>query len=228
MYMDWLSWLFPRRCIGCKELGDYICPDCINRLVPMSQWYCPLCRKNSMWGVTHARCKTRYSIDGLISCYPYKGLMIRLITRFKYSFIRDLANTLVELMISAADYPCFFKHQWTVVPVPLHPGRKRWRGFNQAEVLARGLSHAWEWPLMDGLLIRIRATKPQMRLSGKRRKDNLRGAFDVKMGNSLPRSVLLVDDVATTCSTLNECARVLKRAGVSEVWGLTLAQTLPT
>lgn len=150
-----------------------------------------------------------------------------IIRKFKYTFIRDLTNLLVELMISAADYSLLFSHQWTLIPVPLHRSRQRWRGFNQAEVLARGLTDAWDWLFRADLLIRIRATEPQMTLSGRRRKDNLHNAFVIEKGAVVPQQVLLVDDVATTCSTLNECARVLKKAGVKEVWGLTLAQTIP-
>jgi ComF family protein len=155
------------------------------------------------------------------------GMMKRIIGKFKYSFISDLTNTLIELAISAADYPLLFKTPWVIVPVPLHSARKRWRGFNQAEVLAQGLARAWEWPCLNNLLIRSRATEPQMKLSGKNRKNNLRGAFKINAQFIVPKRILLVDDVATTCSTLNECARVLKIAGATEVWGLTLAQAIP-
>jgi ComF family protein len=153
--------------------------------------------------------------------------MMKIITKFKYYFVKDITDTLIELIVSATDYPLFFKQPWVMVPIPLHVSRKRWRGFNQAEVLADGLAQAWGWPLLTDLLIRGRNTLPQMKLSGRKRKDNLRGAFEVKKRVAVPGRIILIDDVATTCSTLNECARVLKKAGAKEVWGLTLAQAIP-
>lgn len=167
------------------------------------------------------------ALNGLLSCFPYAGLMMRIVSKFKYSFVQDLTNTLIELMISTSNYPMLFKHQWVIVPVPLHKSRQRWRGFNQAEVLAEGLSKVWDWPHLRNLLIRKKITEPQMKLSGSKRKGNLRDVFEINKKIVLPKRVLLIDDVATTCSTLIECARMLKRAGVKEVWGLTLAQTIP-
>lgn len=118
------------------------------------------------------------------------------------------------------------------VPVPLHRSRQRERGFNQAELLARRL------PLpVANMLVRTRATVSQIDLPAEKRQRNVRGAFALKGGQSnffpflgksltVPLSVLLVDDVATTGATLNECARVLLEAGAREVRALTAARAL--
>jgi ComF family protein len=153
--------------------------------------------------------------------------MIRAVTKFKYSFVRDLTKILVELMASGINHPLLFRHTWLLVPVPLHTSRLKWRGFNQAESLAVGLGLAWHNPVDTTLVSRIKSTTPQMKLSGTKRKQNLKNAFKMKNNSYIPSHVLLVDDVATTCSTLNECAIALKRAGVKVVWGLTLAQKIP-
>ena len=137
-----------------------------------------------------------------------------------------MTQTLTELAISQLQHPILFKNRWTMVPVPLHVSRLKWRGFNQAELLANGLALAWAFDLNTHLLIRKKATEPQMKLSGIKRKHNLQGAFEV-VKTPLPSWILLVDDVATTCSTLNECAVALKKAGAKEVWGLTLSQKIP-
>jgi len=225
--MDWLSWIFPRRCLGCNEVNSYLCPDCVNRFVPLHELYCPYCRRPSMMGITHSRCKAHCDLDGLVSCYAYGGIMAKAITKFKYSFVKDLTDTLVELFISSANQPVLTKHSWTLIPVPLHPSRQNWRGFNQAELLAQGLAANWQQSVEKHLLFRQFAGKPQMTLSGEKRRNNLRKAFGIYPDAKLPHSALLVDDVATTGSTLIACAKVLKNAGVKEVWGLTLAQKVP-
>jgi len=142
-------------------------------------------------------------------------------------FVKDLADTLTELIISKADHPQLFLHPWVIVPVPLHPSRQKWRGFNQAEVIAERLAAAWGWKYENRLLVRYKKTAPQMKLAGDIRRRNLSQAFSITK-KTVPEYVLLIDDVATTCSTLNECAKVLKKAGVKSVWGLTLAQKIPT
>lgn len=153
--------------------------------------------------------------------------MKQIIAKYKYKFVADLNKTIIELLISEIKSPLLFEQAWTLVPVPLHPHRLRWRGFNQAELISQGLGAAWVWPVTPHLLTRTRPTSSQMTLSGAARKNNLKHAFAVTSGSTIPPSVLLVDDVATSCSTLRECAAVLKKAGVNRVWGLTLAQAVP-
>lgn len=226
--MGLLSWLFPSRCVACGQLGNYICSDCLNRLYPMDNLYCPVCRRPSLFGQTHSRCQTPYELDGLISCYQYRGLIKRLIAKYKYKFVSDLHHTLIELFVSETSHPQLFQqHHWTLIPIPLHSARLRWRGYNQAELLAQGLAHSWGYPLNTHTLIRHRHTTPQMTLSGESRKSNLVNAFSLKSHTSLPSHILLIDDVATSAATLRESAHVLKRAGAQSVWGLTLAQAIP-
>jgi ComF family protein len=167
-------------------------------------------------------------MDGLISGFVYQGVMKRLISKYKYKFISDLNQTLIELLISELKAPQLFNTAWALVPIPLHPKRLRWRGFNQAALLAKGLSCEWDLPLETNILKRDRHTQSQMQLSASQRRINLKGAFSVSLSTRVPDSILLVDDVATSCATLRESARVLKQAGVTEIWGLTLAQAIPS
>ena len=111
-----------------------------------------------------------------------------------------------------------------VVPVPLFSQRFRERGFNQAGLLAEGLGKRLEVPVAHKILRRIRDTGTQTRLTGAARRSNLRQAFALKDGVDLSgQTVLLVDDVMTTGTTLSECARVLRQAGVQGVFGVTVA-----
>ncbi len=118
-----------------------------------------------------------------------------------------------------------------VIPVPLHKNKKRQRGFNQAEMIARAalrqLSRSKRFDLCTGVLLRRRDTGSQIGLTNQERRKNLRGAFNVDDPTRiLNRDILLVDDVYTTGTTASECARVLLRAGAARVWVVTVARTL--
>jgi len=122
-----------------------------------------------------------------------------------------------------------------VVPVPLHPSRRRERGFNQAELLAEGLVRRLRKEerfhglrLITGSLRRIRATVPQVGLSVAARRENVSGVFSVARPEDVRnRTVVVVDDVMTTGVTLSACAAALKRAGASRVLALSLARATP-
>jgi ComF family protein len=112
-----------------------------------------------------------------------------------------------------------------VIPVPLHRKKLKMRGFNQAEVLAARIARARKIELLDGRLVKIRNTPPQTTLEGKERDHNVRDAYRVRRAKKLKgKTVLLVDDVYTTGSTIRECGRTLRRAGVKEVRAVTLAR----
>jgi ComF family protein len=118
-----------------------------------------------------------------------------------------------------------------VIPVPLHRTKRRQRGFNQAELIARAAlklhSASGRLLLFDNILERQRETESQIGLTSHQRRENLRGAFAVTHADPIQgRDVLLVDDVLTTGTTAAECARVLLRAGAVRVWVATVARTL--
>jgi ComF family protein len=112
-----------------------------------------------------------------------------------------------------------------ILPVPLHRGRLRQRGYNQALELAKPLARAFGIPLQNALLQRQRATPAQTELDAVTRRRNMHGAFALRAGTQLPVHVAILDDVMTTGATLAECARVMKRAGVQrvDVWALARA-----
>ena len=113
-----------------------------------------------------------------------------------------------------------------VMPVPLHTKRLRHRGFNQALLLAHGVSERFAMPLNYDNLVRTRYTRPQVELSGRERAENVRGAFNlIRPQDVIDKKILLIDDVYTTGATMNECAKVLKDAGAGSVTVLTLART---
>ncbi len=135
---------------------------------------------------------------------------------------RGLATQLAELVAARCPAPT---GQACLTPVPLTPDRMRTRGFNQAELIGNRLAASWGLPLVRPL-IRIRDDPPQRGASATDRAANVRGAFAVRAGCSVPDLVWLVDDVCTTGATLSACARTLRRAGARWVGAVCVARVL--
>ncbi len=144
------------------------------------------------------------------------------VRRFKYQGWRRLAEPLAllvaeRLVVEGLAASC-------VVAVPLHASRQRQRGYNQAELLARQLRHRLGLSKPPGELIRIRATPPQVGRDRRHRLENVRGAFAWRGPDLVGRSLLVVDDVATTGATLDACAVALRSGGSGSVIGVTVAR----
>jgi len=221
--------LFPKTCVGCGKWGGYLCGECVDRLEVKKKFGCPMCGKGSMLGMTHGRCRRKLGMDGLVSVLKYRGLGKRMIGKLKYKLVRDLFDEVLEIVVSLGDFEALERRNWVVVAVPLHPRRERWRGFNQAEELAKKLANYFDWEWKRELLKRKKYTKLQVELKGDERRENVRGVF--RISNKLQgasnkikgKDILLVDDVWTTGATMRECAKILKRKGVKKVWGLVVA-----
>jgi ComF family protein len=150
----------------------------------------------------------------------YESTLRDVIHAFKYEGRRSIAPRLSALMLEHGGE--LLHGVDLVVPVALHPRRRRQRGFNQADDLARGLGLP-----VSRVLKRVRATRPQVDLPAEKRRENVKDAFALRRGalTQLPgRRVVLVDDVATTGATLESCARALRAAGVAEIRALTAAR----
>lgn len=162
----------------------------------------------------------RVFLDQGVSLFRYEGTVRLAIERLKYDRVTDLAPALGAYLAEGTQK---LPPADLLVPVPLHPARVRERGFSQTLLLAQAAGEQSGLPVDSRSLVRTRHTRSQMGLSREARLVNLRDAFRVR-GNALEgKRVILVDDVITTGSTLNECARALKRAKVRAVYALTLA-----
>lgn len=221
-----LDLLFPRICIGCSKIGVYVCSSCLNKFKLREETICPECAKPSVFGRTHPKCQRPTGLDGLWAGFAYKGMIKTLLGKFKYQFVTDVSQTIIELATSLPDWNNFPAEPRLVVPIALHKSRLRDRGFNQAAIIGKNISRYLDWPYSDSILVRNRKTRPQMQLKRKDRLSNLRGAFTY-IGPTkalLGVDVLLVDDVWTTGSTMREAAKVLKRQGAKSVWGWVVAR----
>ena len=157
-----------------------------------------------------------------VSPYEYRDEMRMSVLRFKYSGRAEYAGFYVR---SIAVYAGSKIRQWKpglIVPVPVHPSRKRKRGYNQAALIARGLAGEFDIPYDDRLLIRKKRTRPQMDLDRADRQKNISGAFSCVKQGTVSGTVLLIDDILTTGSTLDACAEELKKAGAEKICALCL------
>ena len=232
-----LELFFPSFCFSCQKEGTYLCEDCKATFEILEFQYC-LCNKNPLkinlelnkYGKCN-RCLDK-KLSGLYFALPYKknALIKKLIYSFKYHpYIKDLAKTLALLLaehffISGANKEEVWDNS-ILIPIPLNRKKLKNRGYNQAEELAKELSKILRVPVFSDVLIKIKTTQVQVELSGKEREQNLKNAFIIKNPAEVAgKKIFLVDDVYTTGSTMEECARVLKKANAKQVWGIAIAR----
>jgi ComF family protein len=189
--------------------------------------------KNTTWlGKTHESCQEKTELDGVIIAAEWEDKILQeAIHKYKYSFVMGLARPLAQILIKKINEPELARLMSgkiiLVASVPLHKRRLRWRGFNQAELLAKEIVSHFGWPMMPLLMLRKKYTKPQAKLKKEEREKNLQGVFGVageQITEIKDQTILLIDDVLTTGTTMNECAKILKEAGAKEVWGVALAR----
>jgi len=211
-----LNLFYPKYCFLCQREGTYLCQDCLSTL--------------EISGF-HQKFSTENLSDLYFATSYQKPLIKNLLQSFKYKpFVKELADNLSSLIIEhfqLLEKPPDFA-DFILIPVPMEKKKLKWRGFNQAEELGKELSSFLKIPLISGCLIKIKETPSQVELSDEERKENIKGVFTVRNGELIKnKKILLVDDVYTTGATMEECARVLKKAGAKEVIGIVIARAAP-
>lgn len=219
--------LFPQvRCFGCNEPrkitpGSALCDACTASLVSLRipEQACPHCRSSKKADQACAYCASSgmQYLDRAFAPFTYSGVARQLVHHLKFGPFDLVAGPLAAAMAECVSGQTF---DW-MVPVPLHPSGERERGVNQAMLLCRLISSQTSLPILNALA-KIRRTKRQSSLAGRKRVTNVKGAFSVR-DNVENLKILLVDDVRTTGATARECAKVLREAGASSVSLLTAA-----
>jgi ComF family protein len=230
-----LDLVFPIECLDCGQEGNYLCAACFKKLKFADEFF-----------LNHAQTNLNVpQIDKIFIAGDYDDpLLKKLIIKYKYNFISPLGKILASFLIDfwkleneeveTLDFKITKPPKnFIVIPIPLSKKRLRWRGFNQAELIARDFSEYFNYEINIENLKRIKYQRPQAELSESERLENIKSSFawmgDNKSDDGLneklkERTIILIDDVLTTGATLNEAARVLKEAGAEEVYALVLAK----
>lgn len=225
MLSSFLDFIFPHRCTFCDSISaEPICPKCADSVNFISPPLCDICgipfKSDVIKNHTCGDCmKKRRHYSWARGVVVYDDASAKAIHRFKYGHDTTYSAPLGSMM---ADYP--LEGFDLITPVPLHIKRLRVRGFNQSLLLANAIGKRKGIPVAPFILKRTRWTEPQVNLTGRERKVNVKGAFKV-CGDVREKRILIVDDVYTTGATVSECSKVLKRSGAKEVCVLTLSRT---
>ncbi len=235
-----ISVFFPAPCEMCGGVLETaallpICEACLEALGPLSGPFCEKCGRPFPSEVSQDagtrqcfECRSGlYAFDAARSYGEYSDEMVKAITLLKYHKLARLGGWFARKLNAVASENPNLCEADVLVPVPLHPARRRERGYNQTELIAKPLARHLGIPLEMKLLARVKPRPPQLLLSRRERWLSVRGAYEIRKGRRIDNlRVLLIDDVFTTGATLDACARALRKAGAKSVIGLTVARTL--
>lgn len=208
---DWLSWLFPRYCLGCKTIGSSLCPACLRQLPPTS----------SLPDHTYSLFSYRHPLVKKIIRHLKKYRDTDLAIKLGHEIADQFLSEIDELELTG------YWHNPIVLPVPLHASRKRRRGFNQAALLAKPFAKSLDLDYCSRALVRTKSGEYKQALTQNRgeRFKNIKNTFSVSQPDILSnRTVIIIDDVTTTGATLEEIRRVIKnQSSCQNILSLTLA-----
>jgi len=221
--------IYPPVCLHCngriKRQRDYLCPDCEAGLQPVADPQCPICGY-PLPGKTCFFCQENaLSYDRAVSLYNYEGPTRTLIHYMKFGDMPGIAEYLGEKADLFLSKIKLFSDIDIITAIPLHPVRKRQRGYNQAALLAAHLAKKRKCNLRMDIVKRIKATVPQANLMKKKRLLNVLQAFKIKkMVDLKQKNILLLDDVCTTGATVEAVCRELKKAHPGKIYVLTIGR----
>ncbi len=220
--------LFPRRCPICDKpvdkLGRYICNDCQEKVRYITTPYCMKCGKQ-LCDDAQEYCKdcinTIHVFEKARALFEYDSLK-QSIYKLKYEGRREYSEYFGKQLAKHLGDEI---RQWSpqaLVPIPLHKKRLKKRGYNQALYIARALGKEMNLPVLEQLLFRQKETMPQKELNGKERQNNLKNAFKIGQNDVKLKTIIIIDDIYTTGSTMDAAAQCLKDAGIEQVYCISL------
>lgn len=235
-----VSVIFPAPCRICGTMLTRaallpICEGCFRSFQPLRGPVCACCGRpfvsEVMLDAKSPKCfacrRDVYAFDLARSFSPYTDEMVRAIGLLKYEKLTPLGRWFAQRLHEVIQENSALTEIDAVVPVPLHRGRLRERGYNQAELIAKPLARTLGVPVGSYLLVRTKPRPSRLLLSRRERWVTVRGAYEIRKGARVDNlRILLIDDVFTTGATLDACSRALKRAGAKSVAGLTVARAI--
>lgn len=234
-----LDLVFPVSCLNCRKLQTnqspekYLCQECFQKISPKTELECAFCSSRSQNGKTCLFCRQDHSLDYLWSAASYENSIVKkLIWTYKYNFVPGIKTPLLRLLAKFIKQKRIdkifenYRKEILVTAVPLHPLRLNWRSYNQSELLAQELAQKFNLEVNFLTLKKSSNTKPQAEIENKsERIKNAQGVFACSNPEKIKgKTIILVDDVTTTGSTLDQCAEVLKKSGAEKVIGLVVAK----
>lgn len=221
----------PERCLVCLREGEWLCRDCAQD-IPRAQQACIVCKQPRVRGVVCKRHGKKLALTGVISAGGYSWDYVRRgVHWLKFRGVKGTGPTLAALLAPylslIAPLPRLVQEA-VLIPIPLHPRRQRERGFNQSLEITLALSEQLGIPFSE-LLQRVRATASQAELPHELRGKNVSEAFEISENSKAEvflskKYLILIDDVATTGSTLLSAAAVLKKHSLAQIWAATIAR----
>ncbi len=226
---EWgLQLLFPRRCPVCddivRDFGEKICMECMSRLTYLTMPWCMKCGKKLYAEeefCTDCRRKKHNFVRGR-ALYEYQSVALS-IYRFKYAKRQEYADFFGEEIARYLGEFIQTINPDGFIPIPLHKSRMRNRGYNQAQLIAKVVGANMGIPVYDKLLLRVKNTMPLKQQNPEERQNNLKKAFNIPQNDVKLNKVVIIDDIYTTGSTIDEAAVTLKQHGVKEVYFIALA-----
>ncbi len=202
-----------------------ICRDCYNKLSPVKQPACLKCGKqldDEEKELCHDCSVKDFDYTRGLGAFSYSKEIKASMYAFKYNNRREYASYYARTIYENYNHIISSWNPQVLIPVPLHPSKYRKRGYNQAEILADRIGEFCNIPVDTNSLFRIRKTKPQKELNDKERNNNIENAFQSPSNGVKYKNIVLVDDIYTTGTTINECAKVMKSAGADNIYFLVV------
>lgn len=214
--MGLLELLLPPACAACGRFGQLLCAGCVESFQSAST-------PDDRFAAADPGTLVGDALELAVAAFVHAGNLRRALQRLKYGGSGSIAEPLARAAAPALEALTRVCGPLPLVPVPVHAGRQRRRGYNQAALLASALGNTAGLPVLD-ILERRRSTARQHGLGKTARLHNLRGAFAVIDGACSPPAAIVVDDILTTSATLESCARVLRDGGATAVYGFAIAR----
>ena len=223
-----LDFIFPKRCVVCDAvlpLGkEDLCQSCQKNIQYISGAVCYKCGKPVK--ETEEYCydckRKKHLFRQGVALFSYEYIRSSLY-RYKYGERREYAAVYGKYMAAR-----FYKEKirWkpdALIPVPLHKKRRKQRGYNQAELIAKELGKWWEVPVITELVIRVKNTRPMKEIDGTERQNNLKKAFKLGKNDVKLNTIIIIDDIYTTGSTMDAVASVCKESGIANIYFMTVS-----